>query len=290
MKETLDALSFWLPDAEVRNPLLSPETWDQVADAYVADTVPFFEQYANYALDLAMLPHGSRVLDVASGPGTLALLAESRGYQVTAMDFSQAMLEHLRARVARTRAEDIQVELGDGHALRYERASFDATFSMFGLMFFRDRAAGLRELNRVLRPGGRAIVSAWTPAESVPTLRALYRAIRGVMTGLAFGDGEPPLSDPAKMRREMLSAGFHNVVVQEVSFEHVSPDVDTFWDSMSRGSVPLVALKRRLGPSWDSFSSQARERFRALLDDGPVAVRWPAILGLGTKQKAQEPS
>ncbi len=289
MKERLNNLSQPLPsDAGASDPLGSAEVWDLVADAYAVDTASFFEQYANYALDLAMLPHGRRVLDVASGPGTLSLLAEERGHHVTAVDFSHAMLQHLRKRMEERGASGIEIDLGDGHELRYDRASFDVAFSMFGLMFFRDRALGLRELHRVLRIGGRAIVSAWTPAESVPTLRALYRAIRGVMTGLAFGDGEPPLSCPLKMRAEMMGAGFQSVVVQEVSFEHLSPSVDAFWESMSRGSVPLVALKRKLGSDWSAFSLEARERFRALVDEGPVAVRWPAILGVGTKLSAQD--
>jgi SAM-dependent methyltransferase len=265
------------------NPLASPDVWDSVSDAYVADTVPFFEQYASAALDLAMLPPQRTILDVASGPGTLALIAEARGHQVTAIDFAPAMLAHLRSRMAMRGAKRLVTDLGDGQALNYADASFDAAFSMFGLMFFSDRAAGFRELYRVLRPTGRATVSAWTPAESVPTLRALYAAIRGVMTGLAFGDGEPPLSNPIKMRNEMAAAGFVDVVVQEVSFEHLAPDVDTFWDSMCRGSVPLVALRKKLGEQWSDFALQARERFRAQVEDGPVAVRWPAILGVGKK-------
>jgi hypothetical protein len=81
----------------------------------------------------------------------------------------------------------------------------------------------------------------------------------------------------------MAAAGFTDVVLQEVSFEHVADDVDAFWDSMSRGSIPMVMLKKKLGPEWEAFSAQARDRFAREVGEGPVAVRWPAILGLGSK-------
>jgi SAM-dependent methyltransferase len=266
------------------NPLASPEAWDLVSETYVRDTLPFFERYARAALDLAMLGSERKLLDVAAGPGTLALIAEQRGHHVTAVDFAPAMLAQLRLRMAALEAPRIVPELGDGQALRYEEASFDAAFSLFGLMFFSDRAAGFRELRRVIKPAGRALVSAWTQAERVPAIRALYNAIRGVMTGLAFGDGEAPLGTPAAMRAEMAAAGFRDVVVQEVSFEKDFADVPTFWASMVRGSIPLVALRGRLGErEWPAFSEQACERFAREVGDGPVVVRWPAILGMGSK-------
>ncbi|HEY6878853.1 MAG TPA: methyltransferase domain-containing protein [Polyangiales bacterium] len=271
-------------DTPAQNPLTSPEAWNLVSETYVTDTLPFFEKYAKAALDLAMLRPEHRLLDVASGPGTLALLADQRGHEVTALDFAPAMLEQLRLRMALLEATRVTPELGDGHALRHEDGSFDAVFSLFGLMFFSDRALGFRELRRVLKPAGRALVSGWTQAERVPTIRALYNAIRGVMTGLAFGDGEAPLGTPAAMRKEMLDAGFRDVVVQEVSFEKDFRDVPTFWASMTRGSIPMVALRKRLGErEWPAFSEQACERFVREVGEGPVAVRWPAILGMGSK-------
>ncbi|MDB4988573.1 MAG: putative SAM-dependent methyltransferase [Myxococcaceae bacterium] len=273
-------------DAPTSNPLASPEAWELVSKAYVTDTLPFFERYASTAIDLAMLKPGSDILDVATGPGTLAMLAERRGHRVTAVDFAPAMLEQLKARQATLGVTRLVAELGDGQALRYEADSFDAAFSMFGLMFFADRAAGFAELLRVLRPHGTAVVSGWTQAERVPTIRALYDAIRGVMSGLAFGDGEAPIGTPAAMHKEMSSSGFVDVSVQEVSYEQVAPDSATFWDSMCRASIPLVALRKRIGEAeWPAFSTEARERFARSVGEGAVAVRWPAIVGVGHKPK-----
>ena len=98
------------------------------------------------------------MLDVAAGPGTLAFIASAAGAHVTAIDFSPDMIDRLRARSVR---EGVQIEarVGDGQALPFDDATFEHAFSMFGLMFFPDRAKGFRELCRVLVPGGRAVVS-----------------------------------------------------------------------------------------------------------------------------------
>jgi len=83
------------------SPLASPEPWDLVADGYVSDNVPLFERFAEEALRFAAVAPGARVLDVAAGPGTLALLAARDGAgSVDAIDFSPEMIARLEARAA----------------------------------------------------------------------------------------------------------------------------------------------------------------------------------------------
>jgi demethylmenaquinone methyltransferase/2-methoxy-6-polyprenyl-1,4-benzoquinol methylase len=93
---------------------------------------------------------GDRVLDACCGTGDLAVAARSRGADVVGLDFSEAMLE-------RARAKSSQIEWihGDVLALPFDDASFDAVTVGFGVRNVDDLGAGLRELRRVLRPGGR---------------------------------------------------------------------------------------------------------------------------------------
>ena len=148
------------------NALATAEPWDLVAVAYVADALPYFETFSREALRLAALPTRARVADIAAGPGTLSLLAATGGATVSAIDLSPNMVAEFRARVAAAGLDAaVDVRVGDGQQLPFESGVFDAAFSMFGLMFFPDRAAGLREMKRVLKPGGRAVVSSWIPFE-----------------------------------------------------------------------------------------------------------------------------
>src|SRR5436190_855542 len=126
------------------SPLANPASWDLVSSAYAEEIVPVFEQYVRDALRLAAPPPGSRVVDVACGPGTLSFIAAQAGHPVDALDFSPQMIEKLEARKRATGAA-ITAVVGDGQALPYADATFGAAFSMFGLMFFPDRAAGFRE-------------------------------------------------------------------------------------------------------------------------------------------------
>ena len=94
---------------------------------------------------------GSRIVDVACGPGTLSVLAAQAGHQLDALDFSRPMITKLTERMMALGVRAIKSHVGDGQALPFPDGTFDAGFSMFGLMFFPDRAKGFAELRRVLR-------------------------------------------------------------------------------------------------------------------------------------------
>jgi demethylmenaquinone methyltransferase/2-methoxy-6-polyprenyl-1,4-benzoquinol methylase len=93
---------------------------------------------------------GDRVLDACCGTGDLALAGRSRGADVVGLDFSEAMLERARAK-----SSQIEWIRGDVLALPFDDASFDVVTVGFGIRNVDDLEAGLRELRRVLRPGGR---------------------------------------------------------------------------------------------------------------------------------------
>lgn len=263
-------------------------TWNLVADDYARDVQPAFERYAEHALWLADVQRGMDVVDVAAGPGTLALLAAQRGARVEALDFSPAMIAALRARAERERLSTIIAREGDGMALPYADASFDAGFSMFGLMFFPDRAAGFRELLRVLRPGGRAVVSSWAPIDRVPLFSATLAALAELTAAPGAAPGAPvlapPLTTPESCRAEMLGSGFRDVVVHplEGSFDFAS--TAEMIASFARSSAPVALARERLGPAgWPTVERALVERLARSFGDGPQRITMPALLTLGVR-------
>jgi demethylmenaquinone methyltransferase / 2-methoxy-6-polyprenyl-1,4-benzoquinol methylase len=107
----------------------------------------------------ATVATGDRVLDACCGTGDLAIGARRRGARVTGLDFSSAMLERARGKDA-----GIEWVQGDALALPFEDGSFDAATVGFGVRNVDDLEAGLRELRRVLRDGGRlGILEITTP-------------------------------------------------------------------------------------------------------------------------------
>ncbi|QSQ20048.1 methyltransferase domain-containing protein [Pyxidicoccus parkwayensis] len=266
------------------SPLAAPDAWDLVVPEYVRELQPAFETFARDALSRVGVRHGSRVVDVAAGPGTLALLAAREGARVTAVDFAPRMIEALRARAA---AEGLEVEalVGDGMALALPDRAFDAAFSLFGLMFFPDRPRGFRELLRVLVPGGRAVVSSWVPMERSPVMNVLYRSFAELMNGGgAPRDGMMPLSDPETCRREMSGAGFVEVSVHEATASVDYASTAALVDAMVRSSAPIVLAQRALGSKWKDVEQALLDKVVAEVGTGPQVVLFNAYLTVGSRK------
>ena len=102
------------------------------------------------------------VLDVACGTGNAALRAAQAGARVVGVDLTPELLDE-GARLAEQLGVEVQWLEGDAEALPAEDASFDVVVSVFGCMFAPRHRVAAAELARVLRPGGRLAVSAWTP-------------------------------------------------------------------------------------------------------------------------------
>ena len=264
------------------SPLGTPLAWNLVAADYATDIVPIFSTFAKKAVSMVDAGKGSRVLDVAAGPGTLAFIASAIGARVTAIDFSPDMIDRLRVRSAQEGAQ-IDARVGDGQALPYDDASFDHAFSMFGLMFFPDRAKGFRELRRVLVPGGRAVVSSWVPADRVPWFGQLWGAMREFLPSLPLG-GPAPLSRPEECLAEMREGGFEAVEVVEVTHTQTYPSMRQLWAGTTRTTAPIALLREKLGPSdWPRVEAGVLGRLLEMFGEGPQTIPMPANLIAGRR-------
>lgn len=262
----------------VPSPLADPATWDLVADGYLDENVPMLVAYARDAVRALGIRPGTRVLDVAAGPGTFAVEAALAGGRVHAIDFSPEMIDRLRERAAAAGVA-IEARVGDGHALPYADRRFDTAASMFGLFLFADRARGLAELRRVLLPGGRVAVASWGPRERVPALTAMMDSLRRRIPDMP--GGELPLSDPAAFRAELETAGFTRVDIVAMTHHRDFESVDALWRSMERSCVGLALFARSLGAAWPRVRDEIRDELAAALGDGAQRLELHAWLGTG---------
>lgn len=133
----------------------------EVAEIYEKRFVPaLFADWAGPVVEAAGVEAGDRVLDVACGTGIAARVAADRvgpTGEVTGVDLNPAMLD-----VARRIAPGVDWSQGDVGALPFPEASFDRVLCQMALMFFVDRPLAVREITRVVRPGG--TVAVMTPA------------------------------------------------------------------------------------------------------------------------------
>ena len=264
-------------------PLAQPLPWNLVARAYAENTRPTFEPYARRAIELASIRPPADVLDVATGPGTLSVLAARDGHRVTATDFSTEMLDTLRARLV-DEPLPLVVAQADGMNLPYADASFDAAFSMFGLMFFPDRQRGFEELRRVLRPAGRAVVSSWVPMSQVPIMVSIFTAQAALLNQPPSPPIAPVMASEEDCVREMTDGGFVDVTCERVRHAITSPSMRAFWAWFPRACAPMALLRDKLGGDvFDQIEAGILAKLEAEYGEGAVTMEMTALLTCGRR-------
>jgi SAM-dependent methyltransferase len=265
--------------------MFEPHTWNLVAPGYAAEIVTTFSSFAHDALALGGLRPGERVLDVATGPGTLAVPAARLGARVFAVDFSPEMIAELQARVRREKVQGIEARVADATALPFEDDEFDAVFSMFALNLMANRDAAFREILRVLRMGGRAVVG--TPADltRAPAFAEIRDIVRRALPQLDLMV-DLPLAEPSALMDEMVAAGFANVEVRRVTRSFTFPSVGVLWVIASRAGAPLV-LARAATPDdeWSRASATIVRDLQRRFGSGPQRVEVAVNLAHARKER-----
>jgi ubiquinone/menaquinone biosynthesis C-methylase UbiE len=208
-------------DSQKSNP--ESNRWNAIAQGWHQWIPRMREWYApatELMLDLARIGPGSHVLDVAAGDGDQSLAAAARvgpsGY-VLATDLAEQLLVIAEQSAKEANLKNFETRVMDGENLALPDASFDAVICRFALMFFPDPDRGLREMNRVLRPGGRVSVVVYGVNGSPEFSRALSIVRR--RKGLTEG-GQPAatsLGVPRVLRQKLETAGFREVEVHSLA-------------------------------------------------------------------------
>ena len=267
------------------------DAWNRIAPGYDRTNTPTQMWLANEGLRRAGLRRGMSFLDVAAGSGALSIPAARLGAQVLAIDQSPAMLELLRAR-SRKEKLDIETRVMDGHALVLADDQFDLAGSQFGVMLFADMPRGIREMARVVKPGGRVLMHVYGDPHEIDFLAFFVGALQSVRPEFSGPPMEPPplpfqLQDPARLRAELAAAGLKDVRVESITETTGFRSGEELWDWIvcSNPVVGTVLGELRLTPAEasvarDTLARMARERAAG----GETAqLGNPIHIGIGTK-------
>lgn len=190
------------------------------------------------ALDAARVSSGTRLLDAGCGAGLLAVLASFRGAQVSALDAAPGLVA-----IARQRLPGADVREGDLEALPFADASFDAVAAVNSIFYAENMAAAMRELVRVVRPGGRVVVTAWGPPERCEFLTAVMPALGPLLPPPPPGASRPgALSEPGALAALLEGAGLAVVDEGEVACPFVFPSTKASWRADSSAGLAQAAI------------------------------------------------
>ena len=261
--------------------------WNRVAggwdkwDQYFSRNMTFINH--RLVADARLRP-GMRVLDLGSGTGYPALLAgEVVGAEgsVVGIDLAESMLAVAIRKARSMEMNHVTFRTGDATALPFDAASFDAVISRFCLMFLPEIPTALKEMARVLKPGGYIAAAVWSTPDKNPFMRIPMDVIKTLIT-LPPPDPEAPgvfrLAKAGELRGMLDGAGLAPVSEEEFTADVIYATAEEFFGSMMDIAAPIQNLFTMLTPQQKSEAERGiisavngyRRQDRIVL---PIAVR-----------------
>ncbi len=239
--------------------------WETKAETYDSFFGQLTSKTIDRLLDAAGVGAGTRVLDVATGPGYAAATAAERGASVDGVDVAPAMVAHAKARVPAG-----EFHVADAENLPYANESFEAVVANFGILHFGRPERAVSEMARVLRPGGRVALTAWDQPDRMRLLAVFLDALAdaGATPPESIPVGPPffRFADDDAFSALLRQAGLVDVRVERVAFDHAVPSGDHLWDGFMTGTVRTSSLI-------EGQSAETRRRVRAAFDAALTAYR-----------------
>ena len=254
------------------------------ATAYEEFLVPaLFAGWAERVAAAAKIDPGTRVLDVACGTGVLArAVAAHAGASgsVTGVDLDPGMVA-----VARRLAPTLAWKEGSAESLPFPNASFDVVVSQFALMFFADKRQALREMLRVLVPGGRLCVAVWAALEDTPPYATEVALLERYVSKAAADALRLPfaLGNRADVTALFASAGVESVAIATLADQGRFPSIRAMLEADIQGWLPLVGIVLTHEQHEQLIAAAERELAGYLTAEGECVFEMPGHVVTGRK-------
>jgi ubiquinone/menaquinone biosynthesis C-methylase UbiE len=209
---------------------------------------------------------GERVLELAGGAGGLGLAAAplvTPGGEVVVSDVVPAMVRSAAARAAELGYRNVSTRVLDLEDIAEPDGRYDVVLCRDGLQFALDPARAVREVRRVLAPGGRAAVAVWAARSRNPWLGVILDAVTAETGRQVPPPGLPgpfAIDDPERLAGFFTAAGFTDVKVDELELPMRAASFDDWWARTSALAGPLAAMLATLpAAAMEGLGERARE-------------------------------
>jgi enediyne biosynthesis protein CalE5 len=231
------------------------ETWE-VASVGWRKWEPMFG-HSSWPITQVMMqqlsPHdGMRVLDVGCGIGDPSLAiakAVDPGGSVLGIDLSDRMIETAKDRASALSIANAEYRTISLDEMGENQRPFDAVTGRFSIMFFPNIDAGLRNMLRLIKPGGRVVLSTWTPQRSNPMFDIPASALSSVVQSPPPDPDAPGpmrLAEAGQVESALATAGFERIESEEVDMYFFAPSVDMYWTLVTEMSGSFQTVLKGL--------------------------------------------
>ena len=262
--------------------------WSMVAPTWEASRDRLFENLrsvSEWLIDHVRPEAGQTILELTAGPGETGFLAASRlgpSGRLISSDFAPAMVEAARRGSAERGLDNVDCRVIDATDIDLPDASVDGVLSRFGLMLIPAQEQAMREIRRVLRPGGRCAYATWGGPERNPWLFQMVAAL--------LQNGWTPPGDPtapggvfslatSDRNRELAArAGFADVSVEKLEGVMRFEDPDDYWTMSTSVAGPVAEFVASIGDSQlDAIRATLDPSLAPFQRDGGLGLPWVAI-------------
>jgi ubiquinone/menaquinone biosynthesis C-methylase UbiE len=215
--------------------------WEARADGYDRFVGRVTSRFADALLDAARVGPGTRLLDLATGPGYVAARAAERGAETIGVDVAEAMVS-----LAGRLHPGLEFRRADVHELPFEDGTFDAVVGNFVILHLGRPEQATAEFARILRPGGRLALTTWDWPQRARVRGLFLDAV--AETGVAAPADLPAgpdlfrFADDAEFDGLLRASGLEDPIVETISFGHRVASADELWDGFLSGSLRAAAL------------------------------------------------
>ena len=274
------------------------DLFDRVAATFDHVGPRFFSYFGHRVVELASIPNGAHVLDVATGRGAVLLpAAKCVGTQghVIGIDLSEGMVEETAKELARLGlSPNIEVRQMDAENLQFPDESFDYVLCAFGIFFFPQLDRAMSEFRRVLKPNGRIVVTTWEKSwdEHWGWFDELVKAHlppepEASEPAESDSASQPVFDTPEGVEAILSKAGFAHIQTVFEATDFVYATEDEYWSTLwSHGArVSLEKIEQSTGADGlDKFKSDVFKKVQTIKQTDGIHQLFPVLFALATKE------
>lgn len=273
------------------------DLFNRVATAFDHVGPRFFSHFGNRVVDLANIPVGAHVLDVATGRGAVlfpaAKVVGTQGH-VIGIDLSEGMVQETTKELARLGlSPNIEVRQMDAENMQFPDGSFDFVLCAFGIFFFPQLDCAMSEIRRVLKPNGRIVVTTWD--KSFDEQQAWFEEIAKIFLPPEPEASEPAESDsasqpafdtPEGLEAILNKAGFADIQIVFEAADFVYATEEEYWSTLwsHGGRVTLEKIEQATGADGlERFKADIFRKVQTIKQPDGIHQLFPVLFARATK-------